>query len=337
MYPKAPLFIVTARGGDGRLHAIAPFYLSDLRLMGLLRYRCLRPVGDCHCGAEYPDLIVRTGCEQPAMAAVADALAKAANTWDCIWIRNVAGWSGAVQRLRAALGSGSCYWHTRRRGFSAIQLPRTYEQYLRSLSGSFRSNISRQDKSLRSKHCVKLRRCRSPQELPDLLEALFALHRKRWESVNQAGSFVRRPAMERFYRRFAPEALRLGRLRVAALEVDGTIRAVQYGYVYGKRFYQLQEGFDTDGASGAGNVLRARVIAACIEEGLTEYDFLGGFDEHKRHWRARQRWGADVLVGSDAGKNRLLFLRQLWPTGRFVQQGRPANQVRCRNQAPVSN
>lgn len=76
------------------------------------------------------------------------------------------------------------------------------------------------------------------------------------------------------------------------------------------------------------------MIAACIEEGLTEYDFLGGFDEHKRHWRARQRWGEDVLVGSDAGKNRLLFLRQLWPTGRFVQQGRPANQVHCPTRPP---
>ena len=329
VYPEAPLFVVAARSRDGRLHAVAPFYLSELHLMGLVKYRCLRPLGDCHCGAEYFDLIVRTGCEQPALAAIADTLAKHRDAWDCIWVRNAADWTGATDRLRDGLGNGAGYRHTRRRVFSAIELPDTYTQYLRRLSRSFRSNVSRQDKHLRSTRQVNVRCCHTHRELGGLLEALFALHRKRWESINQAGSFARHPAMERFYKRFSNIALRRGWLRMFALEVNGTIAAVQYGYAYGGCFYQMQEGFDTNGPRGVGNILRGEVIAACIEEGLKRYDFLGGFDEHKRHWRACQRWGADVFVGCHGPKNRLLFARHIWPTGRYVREGRPASEV-CR-------
>ena len=269
---------------------------------------------------------VPAGTEQIVLPHLAGALGDGSGGWDCLWVRNVADWTGALDRVATGLAPAAAYRHTRGRVFAAIELPGEYEQFLRTLSRSFRANVRRQERALDRSHRVRLRRCRDADELGEFLEALFALHAKRWRSVREAGSFARHPAMERFYRRFAPRALARGWLRIFALEIDGVLRAIQYGYAYGGRFHQLQEGFDADGSRGLGNVLRGRVIEACIGEGIGEYDFLGGFGEHKRHWRARRRRGADVLLGSASRRNRLLFRREIWPTGRYVRQGRPANE-----------
>ena len=131
--------------------------------------------------------------------------------------------------------------------------------------------------------------------------------------------------MKGFYELFAPVALAKGWLRLSALKVDGVISAVQYGYAYGNTFSQLQEGYEPHGFDGIGNALRNLVIKMCIEEGLHDYDFLGGFTDHKRRWRAEPREGYNLFIGRKSLKNQLLFAKDIWPTGRFIQEGYPAN------------
>ena len=55
--PNAQLMVVVVRDEDGSLVAIAPFYQTQMHLLGLIGYRCLRVLGDIDSGAEYPDLI----------------------------------------------------------------------------------------------------------------------------------------------------------------------------------------------------------------------------------------------------------------------------------------
>ena len=134
--------------------------------------------------------------------------------------------------------------------------------------------------------------------------------------------------MKRFYESFAPVALRMGWLRLRAMKVDGVIKAILYGYAYGGVFSALQEGRDPKDSSEAANVLHDLEIKACIEEGLREHDSLGGFTEHKRRWGAEPRQGCDLFIGRRSLKNSLLFWKNIWPTGRFIQEGRPANEGR---------
>ncbi len=329
VYPDGPLLTILVRDREGRLLGIAPFYRSKLRLLGVMKYRCLRLMGDVHCGAEYMDVIVREGFEEPVMTAILDCALAHRNEWDCIYIRNAASWTGGLDRVTSALKGSLSHLHTRRRVFSAIELPETHESYLRSLSRKHRSNIKRQEKLLSENHRVKVLCCSGEQELPKFLDTFFALHRERWRDVGQMGSFARKPPMERFYRQFATEALREGWLRILALEVDGVIQAMQYGYVYDSTFYSLQEGYAPNGMKGLGNVLRNEVIARCIKEKLRVYDFMGGSTDHKRHWGAEERWGADLFSGKRSLKNQLLFWKEIWPTGRYIREGRPANEGRA--------
>ncbi len=328
VYPDAPLFVVAVRDSEDRLMAIAPFYLSDLSLSGLLKYKCLRIFGDCQSGAEYGDIIVRGGFEDAAMNCLVQELLTHSSVWDCIWIPNMAGWTGVHERFSKVCTEFGLYMHKRSREFSMVTLPGAHEAYLKQLSRNRREQIRRKTRQAEKSHDVESICCDHRDELPRVLSDLFVLHRRRWESVGQAGSFVRRPLMQRFYESFAPIALQRGWLHLHALKVDGVVRAIQYGYAYDGVFSQLQEGYDPDVFDGVGNVLRNHVIRTCIENGVREYDFLGGFTEHKRRWGAEVREGLDLLIGRRSLRNRLLFWRDIWPTGRFLQQGRPANEGR---------
>jgi len=121
-------------------------------------------------------------------------------------------------------------------------------------------------------------------------------------------------------------ALEKGWLALFSLRVDGEIVACQYGYVYKNIFSQLQEGFDPQAPAGVGNILRTYVIRWCIDNKLTEYDFLGGYSEHKRNWRAEKRTGCHLFLGRKRVKNLFFALLPIQPTGRYVKQGAPANQ-----------
>ncbi len=318
--PDARVFVVVVRDGDGGLIAIAPFYRTRLRLLGLVPYRCLRVIGDCDSGADYPDIIIRRGFEDEAMSSVLAALLEHRDKWDCVWLPKVAGWTGALERFQQGCARCGLHLHERTRDFCTVELPDTHEAYFASLSGNARSNIKRAEKRLSSFSQWTLVRCENEDSLAEILPRLYDLHHRRWGLVSQAGSFVRQPRMVCFYDRLAPAALRRGWLRLYALTLDGAIRAVQYGYVYEGCFYQVQEGFDPAAPSGIGNVLRNLVFKACIEEGLQEYDFLEEFTEHKRRWGAKRRSGCDLFLARRRLKNRLLFSRPVWPTGRYIRE-----------------
>jgi CelD/BcsL family acetyltransferase involved in cellulose biosynthesis len=255
---------------------------------------------------------------------VTQKLLEGRDQWDCIYICNAAGWTKAHYSLSVVWKETGFHLHERVREFSRIELPDTYEDFLRLLSRNSREQIRRKSRRLEEASSVELLRCDRQDQLSEYLSNLFTLHQKRWESVGEAGSFARKPAMRRFYEAFAPIALRKGWLRLYGLKIDGVVAAVQYGYAYGGVFSQLQEGFDPDAFGGVGNILRNRIIKACIDEHLNEYDFLGGFARHKRRWGAKVRNGYDLFVGRNSFKNRLLFWRNISPRGRLISQGRPA-------------
>ncbi len=312
-------FVVTCRDDQGRLLAAAPFYLAGLRLLGCVPYRTLRILGDYHSGAEYGDWIVAQDREAELSLALARALAVVRHRWDCIWMPNVAGWTGARDRVRAACVGAGFRIQERPRPFSMAALPADYASYWQALSGNARSAIQRQARRIQAAG-AQFEACASSAELAAFLDALVDLNYRRWSSVGQQGNFHRRPLELAFYRQFAPRAMQRGWLRLFGMRIGTELKAVQIGYVYGASFVQLQEGFDPAAPHGLGNVLRSRVIESCIREGVRTYDFLGGYTDHKRRWLATTRAGHDLLAGHRSLRNTLVHSVRFWPTGRFLRQ-----------------
>jgi CelD/BcsL family acetyltransferase involved in cellulose biosynthesis len=311
-------FVVTARDESGALVGIAPLYRARMRLLRGVPVRALRVLGDYHSGGEYGDWILDPAREAEAGAALAEALAAARARWDCLWMPNVAGWTGARERVVSSSGRAGFRVRERAMEFSAAELPADYREYWEALSGNVRSAIRRQAKKLESGG-VDFVLCASPADLAPLVDALVELNDRRWRAEGSAGTFKRKPLELGFYRRFTAIALERGWLRLFALKLGGDVTAVQIGYAYKGSFLQLQEGFDPAAPPGQGNVLRARVIEACIGEGLSTYDFLGKHTEHKRRWLAQPRRGYDLFVTNRTATSAALHALGVWPTGRYLR------------------
>ena len=317
-------FVVALRDDDGALVGLAPFYRTTLSLMGVMPFSALRILGDYPTGAEYGDWIVRTDREPEATAALSQALAGAGRAWDCIWMPKVSGWTGASDALAKACRDGRLLWRSRPKGFGYTPLPATAEAYRKSLSANKRQQLRAETKRVSARENIRFVRCRTQEELPRFLDALFDLHYKRRSLLGDEGSFRRKPEEADFYRRFMPVALDRNWLWLYGIEDGGQLKAVQLGYVYDGVFNQMQEGFDPEFVKGAGNVLRAHVIDECIAAGVRGVDFLANMTEHKRRWLAEPRVGADLFIASPKLKNRLLIAGPIWPKG---QQLRPVRGV----------
>jgi len=324
VYPDAALFVIVVENINGGLVAVAPFYQTTMSLLGHIRYKCLRIIGDCESGGEYQDIIVSNEFAQEAIELLGAILWDNRRLWDCIWLPNVADWTGASERI--AIMAMRCRFLTAHRAheFSVIRLPGSHAQYIASLNKKFRYNILRYTKILSEKRQVECVRCMAREEVGLWTQELFDLHGSRWRSVGQEGSFVRRPLMAKFYKSFAPLAFERGWLRIYALTVDGAKVAMRYGYAYAGILCGLQSAFDAN-INGGGHILMNMLLEKSIEEKLSAYDFLAGDTDYKSRWGTQLRAGRSILVGKRAVKTQLLFRSSVWPTGRYIDQGKPAN------------
>lgn len=313
-------FVITVRSMNGDLLGLAPFYVVKYRLLKLVPYRILRIMADYPTGAEFPDWIVHRDYEVETMREIAISLRSHGKRWDCIWMPNIAAWTGATERILQACREAGLLCHSRPASFSGFELPKSVNGFLEALSSNMRSVVRRQVKKISGREGVVIDRCMTSESLPDFLQALFDLHYRRWRLKGEEGTFRRKPDERLFYEQFTPAALRAGWLRLYALKERGEFKAVQIGYVYNNIFHLLQEGFDPDYTDGVGNVLRLHIIEACITEGIVTYDFLGGVSEHKRRWQAKERLGSDVMIGRPAWMNRIIIRNGIWPTGRFLRR-----------------
>ena len=325
------LRIICVRGPGSELLGVAPFYVANYRLLDMVPYRMLRMIGDVDSGAEYQTWIARASDEDRVCAMIVRAMCALRSEWDLLWIPNIESWSGAHEPMVQALRAGGLGIRTRPRDFSTVALPADYDAFLASMSPNRRQQIRRNTKKILSKPGVEVRKVTNADELAPALDALFRLHGKRWRSVGQQGVFDRNVKEREFYECFAPEALARGWLAVYTLFDGSEPKAVQIGYVYGRAFLQLQEGFDPDYSPHVGNALRTRVIQDCIAQGLTEYDFLGGHSEHKRRWLAAERTGMDLLAFTP-GLRSIPLRMGVWPRGSYL---RPYGTLVHRPEAPA--
>lgn len=320
-----PLYIVTVFDENEVPLAFLPLYESSFQLLKCIRYQCLRPMGDCHCGAEYPDIIAAPDSMTDVLTCLQEFLERQQPKWECLYFRYISGRTSAVTRLTRLIPARRAFCRSREAVFSSIALPENIEELDRNMSKSLSLLVRRQKRKLEQLGRLTINICQHDQEIPLYLDSLFDLHRKRWESVGQQGSFIRRPLMRDFYTGFAAKALEKGWLKIFALQIDSVTLAIQIGYLYHGVFSQMQEGFDPSGPGGLGNVLRHEVLKWCINNKVKEYDYLGGDEEQKLKWGAKQQIGYHLFCGAKSLKNSLLATANIWPSGRFIVEGPPAS------------
>ncbi len=317
----AAISFAWARNDDGRLSGFVPFFRRRMNLVGFVPFETLQVAGGVDSGGEYPDLIVEPDCEDAAIVALAKALA-AAGDWDCIWCPYVAGWNGARGRWSKLFEHIGMLSHEREVEFACVRLPGSHEELRQALPEKMRKHLKQYVRRLSVEGPWRFVDFVAERRIDEGFDALVALHTQRWQERDEAGAFTDERRMAEFCRRFGRVAAERGWLRLFGMRDGARIGAVQLGYAFNGEFLAIQEGFDPSIQPPAiGHVLRDVSMQRCIAEGLKAYDFLGEYTDHKRRWNAERRTGFDFFAGRRTLKNKLLFTRPVWPTGRFLRAG----------------
>lgn len=281
------LIVLAFSDKHGSLFGLAPLYWENSKHPLLGRIKQLRLVGDGSGDSDNLDFIVSPGEENRFVSALMRWIARQKNCGVCSF--NTLSADSSVAKVLVS-HVDEAKWPLRRTSIpnSVVPLPSTWDSYLEGLSPKFRRLITRCRKKLDTQYQVRFRRCEKLTEIPEMLETLYSLHQKRWNSVSEPGSFGLAERRE-LYNRMATAFLKKGWLELWALELNGQPVAAQMSFRYRDRVYGLQEGFDTDFFSQhVGYVLRAGMFEHFIRSGVKTYDFLGGFNAQK------QRWGAEL-------------------------------------------
>lgn len=269
---------------DGELVGVAPLYL-DKRAMFGRRLKVLRLVGDGSGDSDNLDIVIRSGYEGACAESFLSWLQRSG--WDLCMFARLPHNSRFRRSLLACLHSSRWPVFELRSPHLFVNLPESWECYLRRLSPEFRPLLTRYPRRLRARHQVHIYRS-SAADLEKNLLSLFSLHQRRWHERGQSGAFLN-PDRRHFYRELAGSLLIRGWLEFWLLDLDGTTVAAHFCFRFGNTVYLLQEGFDPQYAHDkVGYALRAAMLEGLILQGVQRYDFLAGGEAHKFSFGAEE-------------------------------------------------
>lgn len=127
------------------------------------------------------------------------------------------------------------------------------------------------------------------ETLPEMLEALYALHAARWSRRGLPG-VLGDDVIQAFHRDAAAGMLDAGALRMYAIRAAGRIVAVFYGFAHQGSVYYYLSGYEPElERFSIGTLLVAHAIEEAVREGATAFDFMRGAEEYKYTWGAVDR------------------------------------------------
>jgi CelD/BcsL family acetyltransferase involved in cellulose biosynthesis len=168
----------------------------------------------------------------------------------------------------------------------SIALPPTWEAYLARLGKKMRRNVPYYFRLLQ-RRCQEVEvRSAGHAELPEVMNALFELHQKRWQRRQHRGHLGSQQ-MQAFHREVAERFLHRNWLRLQYIRVGGRIIAIEYSFRFRDHWANYLAGFDPDPEwqrYSIGTVMTAEVIRHAIAEGCQVVDFLRGKEPYKAMW-----------------------------------------------------
>jgi CelD/BcsL family acetyltransferase involved in cellulose biosynthesis len=249
------------RDSSGRAFAILPLYVSSGKMLRIARFLGHGPGDQLGPICAPRDRVRAAGALRTLLAG--------SRAWDIFLGEPLPGdecWS-------SLLGGRTI----ERAGSPAIRFAgESWDEFLASLSSRFRHEIRADERKLKSEHTVGFRLAGDPSRLQTDLDTLFALHAARWPD----SAFCTHH--QRFHRDFAHAALERGWLRLWFLEIDERPVAAWYGFRFAGVESHYQGGRDLAWSrSSVGLVLLAHSIREALIDGMREYRFLRGGEQHK--------------------------------------------------------
>lgn len=194
-----------------------------------------------------------------------------------------------------------------------IDLPSTFDEYLKGLSKSLRYDVRRLNGKALSEKGAQLIWA-APENINQLASSFFELHKLRWKSRGLPGAFFGKA--EAFQRDWMSIAIQNNVLRMCILMANGKAVGSIYGMQQGQATYFYQAGMDPDASSlSPGTILTASLIERAIADGSTQFDLMRGDEPYKRRWKPTQeRTNYRTFMGKNSVLARVgeSWNRQAW-------------------------
>jgi len=231
---------------------------------------------------DYMDFVITPGKELPFFTAVLDKLKRDGIKELCLdSLRH----DSTVIDFLVDIAKGKGYEVTvsRQNVSLDLDLPSTWDEYLRTLSPKQRRETGRRFRRLEEEGDVNYRIVESAK--PEVLDIFFKLMR---ESREDKAAFMT-PQMESFFRALAQTMAEARMLRLGVLEISKRPVAAVMCFDYNHKVYLYNSGYDPEyGYLSAGLLSKLLSIKDSIERGKKVYDFLKGPEEYKYRLRGRE-------------------------------------------------
>lgn len=329
------LFVLAVRDESETLVALAPWHLERHAARG----NAVKFLGSGEVCTDYLTVFSRRGAEAEAASALAEWLVQSRKQsaapsmadarWDRLELCGIPVDDLAtkllVERLaqRGALVDRRATDHCWR-----LELPTSWEDYLRTLSKSHRKQLRRFQRRLFDSGRAVLHTANTAAEVEYALDLLIELHQRRRRSLGQRGCFDS-PRFTAFLRDAAREFFEIGQLWLCWLELDSRPVACEYQLLGERTVYAYQSGIEPAVLQEEpGRLATLAVLLAAVEAGRGTYDLLRGDEAYKAHLRAEPRACVDIRVlpgeGADWVRHRVWAAREsvkFWAKGAWQWAG----------------
>jgi CelD/BcsL family acetyltransferase involved in cellulose biosynthesis len=179
-----------------------------------------------------------------------------------------------------------------------IELPASFEDYLRSVSQKMRYEIRRDSRDLLEKAGGRIEVRVAPQDVCANLDTMIQLHTAHWARVNEPGT-MGRAGFDCFLRTVCANLPEGVSSRLYLLKHEEKPAAALLAFCFGENMMFYQTGWDPDSPVARlspGMVLVARAIRDAIENGFRYFDFLRGDETYKTRLTKSSRKTITLLL-----------------------------------------
>jgi CelD/BcsL family acetyltransferase involved in cellulose biosynthesis len=281
------LLVLVAEEKD-RVAGMAPFMYSVHTIFGL-RQGMIQFIGSPH--SDYNDFIL-TDKNQDWKKPFFDHLNNLSENWSILKLTDIPGSDNSISFLRKISSSIRPLYEC-----PYSLLPKSYDTLLNSLRSKYRRSLERNSRRLKrdglKAHFVDYS---ERSKIAEGMNSLFDLHQKRWKQKGFPSALD-----DSDVRSFNLDIARLfskeGWLGLYSFEISGKPAAMLYGFKYNHKYYAYIQGIDPAYLKyGVGNLLILHVMNRCIQDQITQFDFLRGAEDYKKRWNTMTRWNFEVIV-----------------------------------------
>ena len=287
-FGKNKRLLVLIAEENGRIVGMAPLMYSVHTIFGL-RQGMIQFIGSPH--SDYNDFIL-TDKNQDWKMLFFDHLNNLFENWSILELTDIPENGNSISFLRKLSSSIRPLYEC-----PYSLLPKSYAALLSSLKPKFRKDMERYSRRLKrdglKAHFVDY------SERPKIAEgmnSLFDLHQKRWKQKGFP-SALDDPDVRSFNLDIAKLFSKEGWLGLYSFEISGKPAAMLYGFKYEHKYYAYIQGIDPAYLKySVGNLLILHVMNKCIQDQITQFDFLRGAEDYKKRWNTMKRWNFEVIV-----------------------------------------